>query len=151
MLPDTFMGGVTLSIVNMAVVFVVLGGLAVIIRLIHTAVSKLGLDSDVAPTPNLPGRKSGQSQAAVAAAAVAAAETMDVSPAADSAPSISQPAVSHLSDSPHTDHAVFLRDTKDSGAWGRSGGPRGILCFGAYRSSQFVCEEQPAQAAAGDH
>lgn len=49
MLPDTFFGAVILSAANMSIVFVVLAVLAVIINLIHSVVSKLGLDGDVVP------------------------------------------------------------------------------------------------------
>lgn len=163
MLPDTFLGGVTLSVVSMAVVFLVLGVLSGIIRLIHNAVALFAFDpagqaerqslhQKSEPQPETTQKTEPAVQQAGSLGAASSTVTYSSIDPKKAGAIIAALAVSASGRPEHSSQchpvaALFLRNTRDSGVWGRSGGPKGVGYFGAYRASQFACEEQPVQAA----
>lgn len=125
MLPDSLLGGLTLSVVNMVVVFLMLGALCVTIQVIHKVVSVLRLDSDIVahPVGSTPSLGGVRAKPELAAAGVSEAD----SSVAGAGPEYG------LSDMKakragavvaHAGPPVFLRGIKDSGAWGKSGRPK---------------------------
>ena len=129
MLPDTFLGGLALTLVNMVVVFFVLGFLALVIRAIHGLMSRVGSEEEAPP----------RKQVLVVSSHAEPEEGEvflpdDIDPAKKAA---ILAAISVYLGRPET--SMFLRDKKDRGAWGRASGKYG---HSGYRSGQLIKERQ---------
>lgn len=130
MLPDTFLGAVTMALVNMTVVFAVLAFLALVIRAIHGFMTKMGYEEEETP----------RKQVLVVSSHSGPQEGElflpdDIDPVKKAA---ILAAISVYMGRPET--SMFLRDKKDRGAWGRLSGKLGIS--GSYRSGQLTKERQ---------
>ncbi len=131
MLPDTFVGGLIMTLVNMTVVFLVLGFLALVIKATAGAITRLA--PEVAPPPP---------RSVLVVSSHSEAEEGDVflpdniDPAKKAA---ILAAISVYLGKPET--GMFLRDTRDSGAWGRLS-RRQAYANSGYRSGQTNKDRQ---------
>ncbi|HHY12788.1 MAG TPA: OadG family protein [Firmicutes bacterium] len=116
MIPDTFAGGLILSVVNMVIVFAVLIIIAFVINLIYRSVSnaegKQSTEAAVAETAVSPVKSSDVEQAGAAAEKVAF-DSLDSHRKA----AITAALCAYLG---HHAVPVFVRRIPDAGAWGKS-------------------------------
>jgi len=126
------MGGFLLTLINMAVVLLVLGALALLIRAIHRIVTALGERGQNEPPKRAVLVVSSHSEAEEGEVFL----PLDIEPAKRAA---ILAAISVYLGKPET--AMFLRETKDSGAWGRLS-RRHWGFSGAYRPGQPARDRQ---------
>lgn len=133
MIPDNFLGGLTMTLVNITVVFLVLGFLAVVIEVVHRLIARLQIEPEVV----LP-----RKQVLVVASQSEPEEGEvflpdDIDPAKKA---VILAAISVYIGRPEA--SMFLRDKKDTGSWGRSSGRRPFGLLGSYRSAQLAKDRQ---------
>lgn len=132
MLPDTFLGGLMMTLVNMTVVFLVLAFLALVIRAIHAVMQGIGYQEEETP----------RKQVLVVSSHSEPKEGElflpdDIDPVKKAA--ILAAISVYMGQSEVQSPNMFLRDKKVRGAWGRTGKPG---ASGSYRSGQLARERQ---------
>jgi len=126
MLPDSLLGGVIITVVNMTAVFLVLGFLALVIRAAHAAIARMQPEEEELPP-----------RAVLVVSSHSEAEEGEVflpdniEPAKKGA---ILAAISTYLGKPEA--AMFLRDTRDCGAWGKQPRRQSYGVSGFYRSGQ---------------
>jgi Na+-transporting methylmalonyl-CoA/oxaloacetate decarboxylase gamma subunit len=126
MLPDSFLGGLIMTLVNMIVVFLVLGFLALLIRGVHAAIARVQPEEpEMLPRAVLVVSSHSESEEG------GMVLPDNIGPAKKAA---ILAAISMYLGKPET--AMFVRNVKDSGAWGRQSRRQSYGQSGPYRSGQ---------------
>ena len=133
MLPDNLMGSLVMTLINMTVVFLVLGFLALVIEAVHRLISRLQPEGEEAP----------RRQVLVVSSHSELQEGEmflpdDIDPIKKAA---ILAAITVYMGRPET--SMFLRDRRNSGAWGGFSGRQAYGRPGSYRSGQLTKERQP--------
>ncbi len=135
MLPDSFLGGLIMTLVNMTVVFLVLGFLALVIRAVHSVIARVQPEEGQLPQ---------RSVLVVSSHSEAEEGEMllpdNIDPAKKAA---ILAAISMYLGKPET--AMFLRDTRDSGAWGKQSRRHSYGRSGSYGSGQPNARQAPSR------
>jgi Na+-transporting methylmalonyl-CoA/oxaloacetate decarboxylase gamma subunit len=149
MIADSYAGALTLSVVNMAVVCLVLGLACLAISATRKVVAVFRFD----PSANPPlssgaGEAARSTQASVSQACgygeAIVADGQAVPGMKDVKARAAIAAVmANLASEANRARSVFVRNVPDSGAWGKSAGPRGALPSEAYRSASLACHDSP--------
>lgn len=132
-MPDTFLGGLFMSLLNMTVVFLVLGFLALMIKAVHGVMSRVQPEGEEEPPRKQVLVVSSHSELQEGELVL----PDDVDPAKKAAIFA---AISVYMGRPETN--MFLRDKKDTSAWGRPSGKLAYGRSGSYRSGQIAKERQ---------